>query len=145
MRQNLVLTVFHTQNICVENSQNHTLMFCFSLILQRRLEKQGKLWDRFVPYFFSISWPFLHDWRPTMHCSVVLTVFHTLWYIFCVWKTVRTTLQCMVGLQSWRKGHEMEKNFGTNLSHSFPCFSNLLCRIKEKQNIKVWFWEFSTT
>ena len=38
------------------------------------------------------------------------------------WKTVRTKLQCTVGLQSWGEGHEMDKNCGTNLSHSFPCF-----------------------
>ena len=29
------------------------------------------------------------------------------------------------------------------MSHSFPCFSNLLPGIGEKQSIKVWFWEFS--
>ena len=30
---------------CLENSQNHTLMFCCSPIPGRRFEKQGKLWD----------------------------------------------------------------------------------------------------
>ena len=39
---------------CVENSQNHTLMFCCSPIPGRRFEKLGKLWYRFVPYFFYI-------------------------------------------------------------------------------------------
>ena len=34
---------------CVENSQNHTLMFRFSPIPGRKFEKQGKLWDIFVP------------------------------------------------------------------------------------------------
>ena len=37
-----------------------------------------------------------------------------------------------------------KKNCGTNLSQSFPCFSNLLPGIGEQWNIKVWFWEFST-
>ena len=51
--QNEVLTIFHTQNICMENSQNHTLMFCCSPIPGRRLEKQGKLKVRFFPVGFS--------------------------------------------------------------------------------------------
>ena len=40
---------------CVENSQNHTLMFCCSPIPRRRFEKRRKLWDRFVSQFFTIS------------------------------------------------------------------------------------------
>ena len=44
-----------------------------------------------------------------MRQNVVLTVFHAQNIYHHVWKTVRTTLQCMVGLQSWGKGHEMEK------------------------------------
>ena len=39
----------------VENSHNHTLMFCCPPIPGRRFEKQGKLWDRSVPQLFSIS------------------------------------------------------------------------------------------
>ena len=74
-----------------ENSQNHTLMFHCSPIPGRRFEKQGKLWDRFVPQFFCISLPSPRIWRPMLHCNVVLTVFHTWLYIFCVWKIVRTT------------------------------------------------------
>ena len=61
-----------------------------------------------------------------------------------VWKTFRTTMQCIVGLYSWGGYHEMEKNFGTNLSHSFSRLSNLFPGIGEQQNIKVQFWEFST-
>ena len=47
----------HTKSMspCVENSQNHNLMFCCSPIPVRRFEKLGKLWDRFVPHFFYFS------------------------------------------------------------------------------------------
>ena len=79
------------------------------------------------------------DWETTMRQNLVLKIFHTQNIYHHVWKTVRTTLQCIVGLQSRGEGHEMEKNCGTNLSHSFPCFSNLLPGIGEQQNIKVWF------
>ena len=57
-----------------------------------------------------------------MRQNIVLTVFHTQNIHHHVWKTVRTTLQRDVGIQL-RGGHEMEKNCGTNLSHSFPCFA----------------------
>ena len=36
---------------------------------------------------------------------------------------------------------EMEKNCGTNLSHIFPCFSNLLPGIGEQLNIKMCLFE----
>ena len=96
---------------CMESSQNHTLMFCCSPIPGRRFEKQGKLWDRFVPQFFSISWPSPRDWRPTLLCNVVLTVFHTWWCIFCVWKIVRTTFQRIVVSQSWGDCSRMWENY----------------------------------
>ena len=76
-------------------------------------------------------------WETTMQQNVVLTIFHTENIHHNVWKTVRTSFQSNVGLQLQGEGHEMEKNCGTNLSHSFPCFSNLLPRIGEQQNIKV--------
>ena len=79
------------------------------------------------------------DWETTMRQNVVLTIFHTQNIYHHVWKTVRTTLQSNVGLQSRGEGQEMEKNFGTNLFQSFPCFSNLLLGIGEQRNIKVWF------
>ena len=71
------------------------------------------------------------NWETTMHQNVVLTIFHTQNIHHYVWKTVRTTLQCFVGLQLRGEGHEMEKNCWINMSHSFPCFSNLLPRIEE--------------
>ena len=61
------------------------------------------------------------DWETTMRQNVVLTIFHTQKIYHHVWKTVRTTLQSNVDLQSRGEDHAMEeKNCGTNLSHSFP-------------------------
>ena len=62
------------------------------------------------------------DWETAMCRNVVLTSFHTKNINHHVWKTVITTLQSNVGLQFQGEGHEMEKNCGTNLSHSFHCF-----------------------
>ena len=70
---------------------------------------------------------------------VVLTIFTTQNIYHHVWKIVRTTLQCIVGLQSRGEGHEMEKNCGTNRSPGFLCFSNLLPGMGEQGNIKVLF------
>ena len=114
MRQNVALTVFHSQknmSPCMENSQNHTLIFCCSPFPGRRFEKQGKLWDRFVPQIFSISWPFPRDWRPTMHCNVFLKVFHSWWYIFFLWKIVRTTFWRIIVSQSRGDCSIMWENF----------------------------------
>jgi hypothetical protein len=72
-----------------------------------------------------------------MRQNGVLTIFHTQNVYHHAWKTVRTTLQCIVGLQLGEEGHEMEKKFRTNLSHSFPYISNLLLGIGEQRNIKV--------
>ena len=63
------------------------------------------------------------DWETTMRQNVVLTIFYTQNIHHHAWKTARTTLQCIIGLQSRGKGHEMEKNCGTNLSHSFQTFA----------------------
>ena len=41
-----------------------------------------------------------------MYQNVVLTIFHTQNIRHHAWKTVRTTLQCIVGLQSQGEGHE---------------------------------------
>ena len=49
------------------------------------------------------------DWETTMCRNVVLTIFHTQNIYHHAWKTVRTTLQCNVGLQLRGEGHEMEK------------------------------------
>ena len=85
--QNVALTVFHTQNICHHAWKTLRIpLWCFGVPQSRgrRFKKQEKLWDIFVPQFISISWPSPHDWKPTMHCNVVLTVFHAWWYIYFV-------------------------------------------------------------
>ena len=79
------------------------------------------------------------DWETTMLQNVVLTIFHTQNIYHYLWKIVRTTLQCIVGLQLQGEGHEMEKNCGTNLPNIFPCFSNLLPGIGAQHNSRVWF------
>ena len=72
-----------------------------------------------------------------MRQNGVLTIFHTQNVYHHAWKTVRTTLQCIVVLQLGEEGHKMEKKCGTNLSHSFPYISKLLPGIGEQRNIKV--------
>ena len=70
-------------------------------------------------------------------------VFFGIWFVFHtqniyqhVWKTVRTKLQCIVGLQSRGEGHEMEKNCGTNQSHIFACFQAFSPGLKNKETSK---------
>ena len=89
--------------------------------------------------FFHILEQSPRDWETNMCQNVVVTINPTQVIYHHVWKNVRTTSQCIVGLQLREKGHEMEKNYGINLSRSFPCFLNFLPGIGEKQNIKVWF------
>ena len=93
MRQNINLTMFHTQNIspCVENCQNYIEMHCWYQIAGIRSWNGEKLWDKSVPYLFLLFKLYLWDWRTIKHKSVFLRVFHAWWRIFCVWKTVRTT------------------------------------------------------
>ena len=55
-----------------------------------------------------------------MRRNVVLTILYTQKIYHHAWKTVITTLKYIVGLQLRGEGHVMEKNCGTNLSHSFP-------------------------
>ena len=49
------------------------------------------------------------DWKTTMRQNEVLTIFHTQIIYHLAWKTVKTTLQCIVGLQLRGEGHENEK------------------------------------
>ena len=70
---------------CVENSQNYTLMFHCSPIPGKRFEKQGKLWDRFVPQFFHHFMTF-SPWLETnvaLQCSSD-SFSHMLIYILCL-------------------------------------------------------------
>ena len=103
---------------CVENSQNHTLIFRFSPIPGRRFEKQGKLWDRFFqsfPCFLNLL-PGIGE--KTKHQYVVLRVFNTWWHIFCVWKTVKTTFWRIVVSQSRGDCSKMWEHFMDSGSQS---------------------------
>ena len=68
-----------------------------------------------------------HDWETTMHQNKVLTICHTQNIRHHAWKTVRTTVQCIVDLKKW-------KNYGTNLFYSYSSFLNLLPRIGEHKH-----------
>ena len=101
------------------------------------------LWDPGSMQYSHIIEQSPRDWETTMHQNVVLKIVHTKNIYHHVWKTVRTTLQIIVGLQSQGEGHEMERKIcGTNL-FLFLCFSNILLGIGERQNFKVWLWEIS--
>ena len=108
---------------CVENSQNHTLLLRFSPILGRRIEKQGKLWDK-VFLAFQI---FFQDWRKTKQQSVVLRIFHTPWHIFCVWKNARTPFWCIVVSQSRGDRSKTWENFmdSGSKSETYAFLNNL--------------------
>ena len=82
--------------------------------------------------FTRIIEQFTRHWETTMRQNVVLTIFHTQNMYEHVWNAVGTTLQCIIGHQLRGGGHEMEKTCETNVSHSFPCFSNLLPGIGEQ-------------
>ena len=47
------------------------------------------------------------DWETTLRQNLVLTIFHTQNICHLAWKTVRITLQCIVGLRSQGEGPEM--------------------------------------
>ena len=103
MHQNVVLTIFHTQNIYVtimENSHNYIAMYYWSQIAGRRSWKVEQLWDKSVPYLSYLSKPSPRDWRTKKPQSVVLRVFHAWWHTSCVWKIVRTTFWPIVVSQS---------------------------------------------
>ena len=68
---------------------------------------------------------------------------HTKYTSPCVENSQNRTLMFSFSSILWRR-FEKQGKLWENLSHGFPCFSNLLPEIGEKQNINVWFWEFST-
>ena len=56
--------------------------------------------------FFHILEQSPRGWETTMRQNVVLKIFQTQNICHHVWKTVRTKLQCIVGLKSRGEGHE---------------------------------------
>ena len=97
---NVVLTVFHITTYLKVCAKLPELYFDASLFSNRR-EKVMKrnmnmeqIWDRF-------SGPSPRNWRTTIHWNVVLTVLHTPWNMWSMWKTVGTTLK-WINILQWR-------------------------------------------
>ena len=90
-------------------------------------------WDIVNIKFVHILGQFFNDWRTMMHWNIVLTIFNKLNVCHNAMKTVKTTLHCVVFLQSRVEGHtklnNKKKNYLTNLclfSFSFGTFSQRL-------------------
>ena len=68
MRQNVVLTVFHTQNICHSVWKTlRTTFWCFIFLQSQGEGLKGK--KNFVPEFSLLFKPSPRDWRKTKHQS----------------------------------------------------------------------------
>ena len=65
-----------------------------------KVRKTRKTRGQICPIIFYFSWPSPRDWRTTIHCNAVLTIFHTWWHIFCVWIFVGTAFWWIVVFQS---------------------------------------------
>ena len=87
--------------------------FCFTLI-------------SWVHAIFSILEQSPRDWETTIHQNVVLTVFHTQNIHFICGKLSELHFNASLVSNRGEKVMKWRKNCETNLSHSFPCFSNLL-------------------
>ena len=68
--------------------------------------------------------------------NVVLTIFPTQNTYHHVWKTVRTSLQCIVGLQSQGKGHEMRKTMGQICPFLFLAFHTFSLELEKNKTSK---------
>ena len=64
------------------------------------------LWDPGSMKLYHVLEQSPRNWETTLRRKVFLTIFHTQDTCHSAWKTVRTTLQCIVGLQLPGKGHE---------------------------------------
>ena len=117
MRQSVVLTVFHTQNICHSVWKNlRTTLWCFVFLQSRGEGLKSK--ENYGTKFYLLFKPSPRDWRKRKHQSVVLRNFHTLWHIFWVWKTVRTTFWRIVVSQSRGDRSKTWENFMASGSQS---------------------------
>ena len=92
------------------------LLWCFVFLQSRGEGLKSK--ENSGTKFFLLFKPSPWDWRKTKHQNVVLRVFHTLWHIFCVWKTVRTTFWRIVVSQSRGDRSKMWENFMDSGSQS---------------------------
>ena len=103
-----------------------------------------------LPKFHSeilSPWSFLTCWNGLPGIGRQLCIKMWFWH-FCTHKiyvTVRGKFSetHFVALFFFNPGEKVWKARKT-MGQSFPCFSNLLPGIGEKQSNKVWFWEFST-
>ena len=87
--------------------------------------------------FFHIIEQLPHDWETTVCQKGALTVFHTQNICHHAWKTLRTTFLCFFVLQSLGEGLKSKENYGTDLSHSFSPFYDLLPAIGDQQCIAM--------
>ena len=78
-----------------------------------------------------------------MRRKVVLTIFHTQNIDHHVCKTVKTTLQSNVGLQSRGEGHEMEKTVGKICPIVFLVFQTLSTGLENNKTSKYCSESFS--
>ena len=74
--------------------------------------------------------------------NVVPTIFHTQNIYNNVWKIVRTTLQCIVGLQLQGEGHEMEKTVGQICPIVFLAFQTFSLGLENNKTSKCGFESF---
>ena len=92
-------------------------------------------------------WSFLTFWNGLPGIGRQLCIKMWFWHFFTdkIYVTVREKFSepHFVALFFSNPGEKVWKARKT-LSHSFPCFSNLIPGIGEKRSNKVWFWEFST-
>ena len=75
-------------------------MYSYSPIQGTRSRFVLKVWDRFFPLFSNFFGPCPLDLRITIHSHVVMVFFQQSLHILLCLKIARTTVQCMLVLQS---------------------------------------------
>ena len=74
-----------------------------------------------------------HNLNTTIDGNAGPTIFHTQNVRCHVWKTIRTTLQCIVVLKSWGDGR---KNFGISLCPYFLAFWTFSPRFENNSSLQ---------
>ena len=85
-------------------------------------------------YYLGSSPP---DWRTMIHWDMVLTIFHNEHICQGLSIIVKTTFLCIAVLQLRGEGPEKLNNHGTNQSHTFTSFHDLLPGIEEQQYFEM--------
>ena len=86
--------------MCAKLSKLHFDVSLFSNCGEKVMKRHITMWqiqERFAG-------PSPRNWRITIHWNVVLTVLHTPWDMWSMWKTIGTTLKCINVLQSREEG-----------------------------------------